>query len=202
MGKLYAIYILALLWTLWCCLHSLLISRRFTSRTKVMLGANYVYYRLCYNIFSLLTLFPVVFYQLRLEEKILFAWIWPWNMVKIAMYLAAFFLFYGGYRAYDMKYVLGTRQLQERREDKMQKKADFKTSGILEYVRHPWYSGAIILVWAFGPISDVSLVSKIILTAYIFIGTFLEEKKLIHEIGAPYLEYRKRVPLFIPWKRG
>lgn len=195
-------YILALLWTLWCCLHSLLISRSFTSRMKIMLGANYAYYRLCYNIFSLLTLFPVVLYQLRLQEKILFAWPWPWNMLKIAMYLAAFFLFYGGYRAYDMKYVLGTRQLQERREDKMQKAADFKTSGILDYVRHPWYSGAIILVWAFGYISDVSLVSKIILTAYIFIGTFLEEKKLIHEIGAPYLEYRKRVSLFIPWKKG
>ena len=202
MGKLSSMYILALLWTLWCCLHSLLISRRFTSRMKVMLGANYAYYRLCYNIFSLLTLFPVVLYQLRLHEKILFAWPWPWNMLKIAMYLAAFFLFYGGYRAYDMKYVLGTRQLQERREDKMQKAADFKTSGILDYVRHPWYSGAIILVWAFGHISDVSLVSKIILTAYIFIGTFLEEKKLVHEIGAPYLEYRKRVSLFIPWKKG
>ena len=202
MGKLYSVYILAFLWTLWCSLHSLLISRRFTTGMKDMLGANYAYYRLCYNIFSLLTLLPIVLYQLRLEEKILFAWSWPWNMVKIAMYLVAFSLFYGGYRAYDMKYVLGTRQLQEIREDKRQKAADFRTSGILDYVRHPWYSGAIILVWAFGPISDVSLVSKIILTAYIFIGTFLEEKKLVHEIGAPYLEYRKRVSLFIPWKKG
>ena len=166
---------------------------------KVMLGANYAYYRLCYNIFSLLTLFPVVLYQLRLHEKILFAWPWPWNMLKIAMYLAAFFLFYEGYRAYDMKYVLGTRQLQERREDKMQKAADFKTSGILDYVRHPWYSGAIILVWAFGHISDVSLVSKIILTAYIFIGTFLEEKKPPDTWQfSPYSRARSRQKEFFP----
>jgi len=169
---------------------------------KGLLGANYAYYRILYNVFSLLTLFLVVLYHLGLQEKIIFAWPWPWNLVKIAMYLVAFILFYGGYRAYDMQYVLGIKQLQAMREDKIQKAAEFQTSGILEYVRHPWYSAAILLVWAFGPISDVSLVSKIILTAYIIIGTFLEEKKLIHEIGQPYLEYRKRVPIFIPWKRG
>jgi protein-S-isoprenylcysteine O-methyltransferase Ste14 len=202
MGKLHAIYILAFLWALWCCLHSLLISRSFTGRMKVLLGANYAYYRLSYNIFSLLSLFPVVLYQSGIQEKIIFVWPWPWNLVKIAMYLAAFLLFYGGYRTYDMKYVLGMKQLQEKRVDTIQKKAAFKTSGILEYVRHPWYMAAILLVWAFGPVSDVSLVSKIILTAYIIIGTFLEEKKLIKEIGPPYLEYRKRVSKFIPWKRG
>jgi len=169
---------------------------------KVFLGTNYAYYRLWYNIISLLTLFPVVIYQLKLQEEIIFTWPWPWKLVKIIMYLGAFLLFYGGYRAYDMKYVLGIKQLQERREDKIQKGVEFTTGGILEYVRHPWYSGAIILVWAFGPITDVTLVTKIILTAYIIIGTFLEEKKLVHEIGTAYREYRKRVPQYIPWKKG
>ena len=202
MGKYNAMYILAFLWTLWCCVHSLLISRRFTGRMKVLLEADFAYYRLFYNIFSLLTLFPVVLYQSGLQEKIIFAWPWPWNFVKIAMYLLAFILFYGGYRTYDMKYVLGIKQVRERREDSIQNAAAFRTGGILEYVRHPWYMAAILLVWAFGPVSDVSLVSKIILTVYIIIGTFLEEKKLIQEIGAPYLEFRKRVSQFIPWKRG
>jgi protein-S-isoprenylcysteine O-methyltransferase Ste14 len=77
----------------------------------------------------------------------------------------------------------------------------FTTEGILNFVRHPWYSGAILIVWAFNSITDVSLISKIILTTYLIIGTFLEERKLIHAIGEPYLEYRKRVPMFFPWKR-
>ena len=201
MSKLHALSILAFLWALWCCVHSLLISRRVTNSMKVFLGANYAYYRLWYNIISLLTLFPVVIYQLKLQEEIIFTWPWPWKLVKIIMYLGAFLLFYGGYRAYDMKYVLGIKQLQERREDKIRKGVEFTTGGILEYVRHPWYSGAIILVWAFGPITDVTLVTKIILTAYIIIGTFLEEKKLVHEIGTAYREYRKRVPQYIPWKK-
>jgi len=101
-----------------------------------------------------------------------------------------------------MRYVLGIKQVREMREGRKIEVMDFNTSGVLEYVRYPWYSGAILFVWAFGPISDVSLVSKIILTAYLIIGTFLEEKKLIQEIGEPYLEYRRRVPMFIPWRKG
>jgi protein-S-isoprenylcysteine O-methyltransferase Ste14 len=200
MNHLHSMYNLALLWTLWAVLHSLLISRSVTSRLQKKLGAYAAYYRIVYNIFSLLTLIFVMGYQLRLEEKIIFAWPWPWNLVKIFMYLVAFLLFYGGSRAYDMDFVIGIKQLQGRSEHALPKTAEFKTSGILQHVRHPWYTAAILTVWAFGPISDVSLVSKIILTVYIIIGTILEERKLINEFGAPYLDYRKRVPQFIPWK--
>jgi protein-S-isoprenylcysteine O-methyltransferase Ste14 len=143
----------------------------------------------------------VVIYQQSLSEEIIFSWPGLWNLLKFSMYLASFVLFYGGYRVFDMRYVLGIKQVHEMREGKKTEVMDFNTAGILEYVRHPWYSGAILLVWAFGSISDVSLVTKIILTAYIIIGTSLEEKKLIHEIGEPYLEYRKRVPMLIPWKK-
>ena len=77
----------------------------------------------------------------------------------------------------------------------------FKTRGILEYVRHPWYTGGILLVWGFGDITDVSLVLKVILSSYFIIGTILEERKLVAEIGEPYREYCQRVPMLIPWKR-
>jgi len=169
---------------------------------KEIWGKKFAYYRLAFNTFSLLTLIPVVFYKQLLAEEIIFPWPGPWKILKFGMYLASFVLFYGGYRVFDMRYVLGTKQVQEMRQGKKIEVMDFNSAGVLEYVRHPWYSGAILLVWAFGPISDVSLVTKIILTAYIIIGTFLEEKKLIQEIGEPYLKYRRRVPMLIPWKKG
>ena len=201
MEKTQSIYILALLWILWCSMHSLLISNFFIARMKDILGKKFAYYRMAFNAFSLLTLIPVVFYIQLLPEEIFFSWPGPWNILKLGMYLASFVLFFGGYRVFDMRYVLGIKQVHEMREGKEMEAIDFSSAGILEYVRHPWYSGAILLVWAFGPISDVSLVTKIILTAYIIIGTFLEERKLIHEIGEQYLEYRKRVPMLIPWKK-
>ena len=197
-----SIYILALLWILWCSMHSLLISNFFIARMKDIWGKKFAYYRMAFNAFSLLTLIPVLIYGQLIPEEIFFSWTGPWKILKFAMYLASFALFYGGYRVFDMRYVLGTKQVHEMREGKEMEAMDFNSAGILEYVRHPWYSGAILLVWAFGPISDVSLVTKIILTAYIIIGTFLEERKLVHEIGEPYIKYRKRVPMFIPWKKG
>ena len=198
MGKLY----LAIIWILWCSLHSLLISNFFVARIRDIWAKKFAYYRLVYNAFSLLTLIPVVIYQQLLPEQIVFSWSGYWYVLKSGMYLASFILFYGGYRVFDIQYVLGIKQIEEMREGRKTEAVDFNSTGILEYVRHPWYSGAILLVWAFGPISDVSLISKIILTAYIIIGTFLEEKKLIRKLGEPYLEYRKRVPMFIPWKKA
>jgi protein-S-isoprenylcysteine O-methyltransferase Ste14 len=198
MGK----FQLAILWILWCSLHSLLISSFFLARVRRLWKEKIAYYRLTYNAFSLFTLIPVVIYQQLLAEKIIFPWPGPWYILKSVMYLVSLGLFCGGYLVFDLRYVLGIKQIDEMREGGKTEPMEFNTTGILEYVRHPWYSGAILLVWAFGPISDVSLVSKIILTAYIIIGTFLEENKLIREIGEPYLEYRKRVPMFIPWKKG
>ena len=202
MSKLYSIGILALVWAFWCSMHSLLISRSFTARMKEIWGIKFAYYRLAYNSFSILTLIPVVVYQQLLDEKMIFSWSGPWLLLKFGMYLASFVFFYGGYLVFDMQYVLGLKQIDEMRGGRKIEAMNFNTTGILEYVRHPWYSGAILLVWAFGPISDVSLVSKIILTAYLIIGTFLEEKKLIREIGEPYLAYRKKVPMLIPWKKN
>ena len=202
MGKLHSIYILAFLWILWCSLHSLLISSFFITRMKDIWEKKFAYYRLAFNAFSLLTLIPVVLYKQLLPEEIFFSWPGPWNILKLGMYLVSFVLFYGGYRVFDMRHVLGTKQVHEMQEGKEIEVMAFNSAGILEYVRHPWYSGAILLVWAFGHISDVSLVTKIILTAYLIIGTFLEEIKLIQEIGEPYLEYRKRVSMLIPRKKG
>jgi protein-S-isoprenylcysteine O-methyltransferase Ste14 len=200
MTRMLSQIILLFLWAAWCFLHSLLISRFVADRMKKLMGRTYGYYRLFYNIFSIASLIPVLYFQLHLEEKVIFVWPWPWNFMKYGMYGAAFLLFYGGFRVYDLQYMLGIKQIQGIKQRSPENWVEFTTKGILGYVRHPWYSGAILLVWAFSDITDVSLATKLVLTAYIIIGTLLEEKKLIDGIGEPYLAYRKRVPMLIPWK--
>jgi len=201
MENLNQIAILSGLWICWCTLHSLLITRGVIAFFKSILKEKFAYYRLYYNFFSILTLIPLLFYHFSIRERILFDWPGVWLLLKVAMYIGAFKLFYGGYRVYDLQYVSGLKQIREFLKEKKSATMPFKTSGILKYVRHPWYAGGILLVWSFGVITDVSLVIKIILTGYFIIGTILEERKLVAEIGEPYNEYCRQVPMLIPWKK-
>jgi len=201
MENLNQIAILSGLWICWCTMHSLLITRSVIAFFKNILKEKFAYYRLYYNLFSILTLIPILFYPFSIRERVLFDWPGAWLLLKLAMYIAAFKLFYGGYRVYDLQYVVGLKQIRYFSTEKKLEPMLFKTSGILEYVRHPWYAGGILLIWGFGDITDVSLVIKVILTGYFIIGTILEERKLVVEIGEPYKEYCRRVPMLIPWRR-
>ena len=61
-------------------------------------------------------------------------------------------------------------------------------------------AGMVVALDAFGPVTDVNLWPRIILSAYLVVGSILEERKLLAEIGEPYAEYRRRVPMLVPWR--
>ena len=41
----------------------------------------------------------------------------------------------------------------------------------------------------------------LVLSVYVFIGAALEERRLLHEFGAAYSEYRSHTPMIIPGLR-
>jgi protein-S-isoprenylcysteine O-methyltransferase Ste14 len=45
----------------------------------------------------------------------------------------------------------------------------------------------------------MDLVINTLLTLYVIIGTWLEERKLVLEFGEAYLQYQKEVPMLIPF---
>ena len=190
----------AFLWILWCFFHSLLICRWWTGLMGPLFGRAFALYRILYNVLSCVTVLAVVFYQFSVKQVILFSWPGPWMVVKIVLYLYALFMFHAGWKRYDLPFFLGVRQVQCFIANTPGQDQTF-TADTRGGVRHPWYSGGIALVVAFGPVTDVSLASKIVLTCYLVIGAFLEERKLHHEIGRPYSEYCKRLPMLIPWPK-
>jgi protein-S-isoprenylcysteine O-methyltransferase Ste14 len=95
---------------------------------------------------------------------------------------------------------LGIRQIsQERSGNAMTESGEFDSSGVLGVVRHPWYLAVFILLWA-SDLSLAEIIINLVLSVYLVIGTFLEERKLVLEFGDKYKVYQRQVSMFIPLK--
>lgn len=175
-----------------------MISNVVVASLKERFGDRYRFYRIFFNLVSLLTLVPVLIYSDSMRGDPFFAWSGAWKPVQLVMALCALALFYAGGRHYDFQQFLGIRQVVENESKKgLTETGGVDTSGILGVIRHPWYTAAILIIWA-RPLDMAVLVTNSVLTVYLFVGTFLEEKKLAAEFGDEYRDYQKRVPMFLP----
>jgi protein-S-isoprenylcysteine O-methyltransferase Ste14 len=123
-------------------------------------------------------------------------------MIVFQVFLLAIvvLLLLAGARHYDMLQFLGLRQISGgTSHSALTETGKLDTTGTLGITRHPWYLATIILLWARG--FDVAgLITNIILTIYLVVGTVLEERKLLIEYGEDYRRYRENVSMLIPFK--
>ena len=192
--------VLALLWISWCILHSLLITGSLNAWIRKKGGFLQGLHRLVYVIFSLLSLIPILWYQYSLPQQLILSFSGSRHILQAILLLYALLMAYGGKKVYDLDYFLGISQWRSYRDNKQPQPKPFACRGILQYVRHPWYSGGLAFLWALGPLTDVTLLVRGILTVYLVVGTVLEEQKLVRELGRPYRDYCRQVPCLIPWR--
>jgi len=192
--------ILAFLWIAWCFVHSATISLTVTKYLKGRFGERFRYYRLLFNGIALVTLVPVALYTYTVQMAPLFTWQGPLRLVQFLLLFTSFLLFLSGARHYDALVFLGVRQLTQ--PDScvgLAENCELDTTGILGIVRHPWYAGGMLIVWARD--LDVSaVITNLIITGYFIIGAFLEERKLLMGFGEVYIEYREKVSMFFPYR--
>lgn len=78
-------------------------------------------------------------------------------------------------------------------------KPHFDEKGLYRIVRHPIMLGTLLVLWVTPDMTVGHFLLSACLTVYIFSGTFLEERDLLVTIGTPYKNYKKEVPMFVPF---
>ncbi len=191
-----------LLWAAYCAVHSTLISIPVTSWLKAVLASRYRFYRLFFNIFSIATLIPLVMYShsARFRTEPLFTWSGYWRILQYCLIGLGLVLVVAGARHYSMLQFLGIQQIRkESARSAMTASGDLDDTGVLGLVRHPWYVAVFILLWT-SDLNRAAITVNLVLSAYLIVGTLLEERKLVIEFGEEYRRYQDRVSMFIPLK--
>jgi protein-S-isoprenylcysteine O-methyltransferase Ste14 len=200
MGFLNEYFLLTILLISYCLLHSLLISIPVTSFFKRKMGERFSYYRLLFNLFALFSLLPVLYFSNTLDSPKIIRWDGIFLYIQIVLILFGIWIIYSGSKAYNFKQFAGINQIKLKTLDENDIISDnLSTSGISSYIRHPWYSGVIVLLWARN-LDKSALIVNIVFTAYLIIGAYWEEKKLVLAFGPGYLKYQKEVSMFFPAK--
>jgi len=183
-----------LLWAAFFAVHSILAARGPKARAARLGAARG--YRLAYNVVATLLLVPPLWLTFTLDGPRVLQWQGPaWWLAQAAALLAVAG-FAASLRAYDMDHFLGLRQW---REGGTQPEAwePMRISGIHRFVRHPWYFFGLVVLWT-RDLDLAGFLTAAAITAYLLVGSRLEERKLIETYGEAYRAYRRRVPGLVP----
>ncbi len=77
-------------------------------------------------------------------------------------------------------------------------KLKFTNKYMYSYSRHPMMLGLLLGMWCVPVMSVSQFVMASLLTLYVFIGMFFEERDLINEFGDAYKKYKNEVAALIP----
>lgn len=191
---------LALFWLVYFAMHSVFASLRVKRWVALHNPSGMPIYRLGFNVLALIMLLPILWRMLHHPGPMLWAWqglgAWLANGLAVAAVLA----FFKSLKHYDTREFIGWRQWTSHTRC-VEDQECFHLSSFHRHVRHPWYFFSLILIWT-RDMNAAILLSGVMMTIYVIIGSRLEEEKLLIYHGEVYRTYMNRVPGLIPlpWK--
>jgi protein-S-isoprenylcysteine O-methyltransferase Ste14 len=97
--------------------------------------------------------------------------------------------------------LFGLRQVWFHFQGKAYAQLPFRIPALYRVVRHPLYFGFLVAFWATPVMTVAHLVFAVLTTGYILTAIQLEEKDLVDEFGLTYSDYKKEVPMILPFRK-
>ncbi len=169
--------------------HSFLAGSRLSKRC----GA---YTRLFYNLLALAhigVVYALGWWLLDTETALSYERFWGWTLYGMGWAILLISL-----PQYDLGLLSGFKQIRLGLKKPLEEK-ELRISGIHQFMRHPLYSGVFLILWG-GVDTELDLATALWGSIYLLVGTAYEERRLIKQFGEAYLQYRRTVPAYIPWK--
>ena len=170
-------------------IHSLTASQTM-KRWAYAKGLQEPYYRLIYSIFSLLTTGLWIGFVHHLADMPLYHMQGVWYGLLVAIQILGIAIALAAFIPIDGAVFLGLKKAEGNTDPLI-------VRGVYQYVRHPMYLGAMLILLAAPSQSVNGLNLALVVCVYFIIGSRFEEHRMLAE-HADYADYQKRVPAFIP----
>lgn len=183
-------WLLAIFWLIYFVVHSMMAANGVKSFFERILKNGFRFYRIVYSMIASIGLISLLVFNASIPPVILFESKGLIRYLSLMLPTLGVIVISRAFREYRLIAFLGLKQ----------ESSEFMRTGILQHVRHPIYSGTILVVigfFLFNP-TYATLLSVGSILVYLPVGIYLEEKKLIRQFGAQYLSYKKDVPSVFP----
>jgi protein-S-isoprenylcysteine O-methyltransferase Ste14 len=194
--------IISLLFFLFAFTHTILASSKLKLKLVEKIGDKIAFYRLFYNIISLI-FFGLAWSLSPRPDVIIYDLQYPYDITIFVLQIFSLLGFLWAAKYTDLKEFIGIEQVVRYAKGTynirdLDESTELRFDGPMAYCRHPVYLFSILFL-ALRPSMDLFyLVFFISMTAYFIIGSYYEEKKLVEKYGDKYRQYQKSVARLIP----
>jgi len=195
--------IIILLFGIFGYIHSLLASEKVKIQFKKMFGELIAFYRILYNIFTVISLY-IIYLVSPTPHLVIYDLQYPYDLIILIPQFLSLVAIIWVFKYICFKEFLGLDQIirfiEKRYTTELDEEYTLRIEGPYRYSRHPIYFFSITFLLFRSTMDLFYLTFFICMVAYFYIGSYYEEKKLVRQFGEVYNSYKKEVPRIIPFK--
>jgi len=188
---------------IWAVVHSVTAASETKSAFRERFGerAYQGWYRLLYNLISLLTFLPILYILwTHIPQVTLWTIPYPLRIASMIIQLLALVGLAISLLQTDVWSFMGLRQAARflQGADDPAVPDRFVRTGTYRWVRHPLYFFSLLFLWLNPVMTLGSFLFNVLATLYFWIGSIYEERRLLAAFGEAYEEYKRSVPGLVP----